>query len=122
MILADTSVWVEHFRRGEPELARCLEDQLILMHAVVLGELACGNLQKRARTLADLAALPRCLEASEGEVRELIEARRLYGRGIGWLDAQLLAGALLSRCALWTLDARLGRVAKELGVAGRTTG
>jgi len=116
MVLADTSIWVEHFRRGEPILARQLAEGLILMHPFVLGELACGNLKHRAEILSDLQELPSAKLASTAEALRLIEDRRLWGRGLGWVDAHLLASALLSDCGFWTLDKRLGRAASELGL------
>jgi hypothetical protein len=116
MVLADTSVWIEHFRRGEPRLAARLADGLILMHPFVSGELACGNLKDRAAILFDLHALPPAKQASNAEVLQLIEDRRLWGRGLGWIDAHLLASALLSSCQFWTLDTRLARAGVELGL------
>lgn len=110
MVLVDTSVWIEHFRKGHAGLAALLNQASVLMHPFVLGELACGNLQKRARILGDLAELPRALAAIDEEVLQLIEERKLWGCGIGWVDAHLVASALLSNCRLWTLDERLNRV------------
>ncbi len=116
MVLADTSVWVQHFRRGEPALARNLSDGLVLMHPFVSGELACGNLKSRVAILSDLHALPSAKLASHTEVLQLIEDRRLWGRGLGWVDMHLLASALLSNCGFWTLDKKLGEAAAELGL------
>jgi predicted nucleic acid-binding protein len=116
MLLADTSVWIQHFRRGEPHLADHLSEGLVLMHPFVLGELACGNLKGREETLSDLNALPSARAASDSEVRQLIEGRRLWGRGLGWVDIHLLAAVLLSQCRFWTLDKRLGEAAAELGL------
>ncbi|MGA2274720.1 MAG: PIN domain-containing protein [Bryobacteraceae bacterium] len=116
MVLADTSVWIQHFRRGEPKLASHLADGLVLMHPFVLGELACGNLKNRAEILSDLKELESAKLASTAEALQLIEDRRLWGRGLGWVDAHLLASALLSDCEFRTLDKRLGRAAAELGL------
>lgn len=116
MVLADTSVWVQHFRRGEPVLAERLSEGLVLMHPFISGELACGNLRNRSSILSDLHALPAANVAADAEVLLLIEDRRLWGRGLGWIDAHLLASALLSKCDLWTLDARLAKAAAELGL------
>jgi len=117
MVLADTSIWVEHFRHGEPALAKRLSDGLVLMHPFVTGELACGNLKDRAAILTDLEALPPARVASNPEVRQLVEERKLWGRGLGWIDAHLLASALLSNCQFWTLDKRLEHTAAELGLS-----
>lgn len=116
MVLADTSVWIAHFRQGQPALAGLLSDGLVLMHPFVVGELALGNLKKRASVLSDLATLSVATRASDAEVMSLIENRRLWGRGLGWMDAHLIASALLSRCRLWTLDRRLATTASELGL------
>jgi len=78
--------------------------------------LACGNLKDRAAILSDLQALPQPRLASNEEVLQLIEDRRLWGRGLGWVDAHLLASALLSSCRFWTLDIGLAKTAGELGL------
>jgi predicted nucleic acid-binding protein len=91
MVLVDTSVWIAHFREGQPVLAELLSDGLVLMHPFVSGELACGNLKDRASILSDLRALPSAQRASDAEVMSLIENRRLWGKGTG-LDRCALAG------------------------------
>ena len=116
MLLADTSVWIEHFRRRDRILADRLSEGSILIHPFVSGELACGNLKDRVAVLADLHALPAAKLASNAEVLRLIEDQRLSGRGLGWIDVHLLASALLSNCRLWTLDSRLAKAAAELGL------
>ena len=117
MVLADTSIWVEHLRRGEPALAKRLSGGLVLMHPFVTGELACGHLKDRASILTDLESLPPARVASNPEVRQLIEERKLWGKGLRWIDAHLLASALLSSCRFWTFDKRLGQAAAELGLS-----
>jgi hypothetical protein len=117
MILADTSVWVAHFRYGEPRLADHLSQGLVLMHPWVCGELACGNLRNRERVLADLHALPTATMAADSDALTLIEDRKLWGRGLGWIDVHLLASALLSGCRLWTLDKRLAGATSDLGLS-----
>lgn len=116
MTLVDTSVWIDHFRRTEPELVRLLQRRWVVGHSSVVGELACGNLRQRAQILADLGALPTAIEATTDETMELIDRHKLYGIGIGWIDAQLIASALLSDCRLWTKDKRLGRAAQAAKV------
>jgi predicted nucleic acid-binding protein len=115
MILVDTSVWVEHFRAGVA-LGGLLSQGLVLTHPFVVGELACGNLRGRARILSDLGALPSAAAATDEEVMRLVEERRLWGRHIGWIDAHLVASALLAGCSLWTLDRPLQRAAHSAGV------
>jgi predicted nucleic acid-binding protein len=121
MVLADASVWIQHFRHGEPRLADRLSQGLVLMHPFVAGELECGNLKNRAAVLSDLHALPLAVVASDAEVSRFIEDRRLWGRGLGWVDVHLLASSVLSQCEFWTLDKRLAQVAKELGLSPTPT-
>jgi len=114
-LLADTSVWVDHLRRGNRELARALEDERVVTHPFVIGELACGNLANRAEVLDLLQRLPSATVASHEEALAFVERRKLMGRGIGWVDVHLLASATLSDdVELWTLDARLARVAAAI--------
>jgi predicted nucleic acid-binding protein len=116
MILVDTSVWIEHFRIGGSKLGDLLGQAMVTVHPFVLGELACGNLKRRAHIMTDLEALPSAVSATHEEVMRLIEFRKLWGLGIGWIDAHLLASALLSNCQLWTLDAKLTRAGTVAGV------
>ena len=116
MILVDTTVWVEHLRRGLPSLATLLQEGEVLIHPWVIGELACGNLRNRQQVLELLQGLPMATVASDAEVLLLIERDRLMGRGIGYVDAHLLAAARLSHCRLWTQDRRLAAVALEQGL------
>jgi predicted nucleic acid-binding protein len=116
MILVDTSVWVEHFRAGSDRLRGLLLDEQVLCHPFVVGELACGTLRKRVDILSMLKALPEAHLLEHEEVMGFIEAQRLYGRGIGWVDAHLLASTLLTRCAIWTFDKPLRRAAAALNV------
>jgi hypothetical protein len=116
MTLVDTSVWVQHLRMGSARLAALLRDEQVLSHRFVVGELACGNLRNREEILTLLGALPEARIAEHHEVLHLVESARLYGRGLGWLDAHLLASALITRCALWTLDEPLRRAAAILKI------
>ncbi|HVO97153.1 MAG TPA: type II toxin-antitoxin system VapC family toxin [Bryobacteraceae bacterium] len=116
MTLADTSVWIRHFRHGDPGLVELLMDGRVLIHPFVLGELACGNLKGRGAVLSDLLTLAAATVAGNGEILQMIEARRLWGKGLGLIDIHLLASALLTGCRLWTLDTRLAKAARELGV------
>ena len=122
MILVDTSAWVEHLRHGLPRLATLLQEGAVLIHPWVIGELACGNLRKRSQVLELLQGLPAVTVASDAEVLLLIERDRLMGRGIGYVDAHLLASARLSHCRLWTQDRRLAAVALEQGLTMQETG
>jgi len=116
MILADTSIWIDHFRRGNQQLAVLLDAGQILQHQLVLGELMCGNLRNRAEILGLLSALPEAQQATFEEIARFIEVRKLFGRGLGWTDVSLLASAQLTGCKLWTLDKSLIGAAKELSL------
>jgi hypothetical protein len=116
MILVDTSVWFAHFRAGGSELGDLLTRALVMAHPFVIGELACGNLKNRAGILSDLEALPFAVSATHEEVMRLVDVRKLWGLGMGWIDAHLLASALLSNCQFWTLDGKLVRAAAAAGV------
>jgi hypothetical protein len=117
VILADTSVWVDHFRSGSAELQRQLANRRIAMHPFVVAELALGSLRDRAKTLAFLDLLPRAQVAQLSEVRQMIEARHLYSQGIGLTDAHLIASIFLSPpTLLWTKDKRLRSVAGTLDI------
>jgi len=117
VILVDTSVWVEHLRRDLPRLATLLQHGKVLIHPWVIGELTCGNLRNRGDVLELLQGLPAAVVASDSEVLLLIEREQLMGRGIGYVDAHLLAAAKLSHCQLWSRDKRLGALAQERGLA-----
>lgn len=116
MILVDTSVWADHFRAGNAHLKALLEEGLVLTHAFVAGELACGNLRQRSFILEALQSLPSATAATHEEALRLLEDRALWGAGLGWIDVHLLAAALLSGCRLWTVDRRLARAAADAGV------
>jgi len=116
VVLVDTSVWVEHLRRGEPALTSLLAGEEALCHPFVIGELACGYLRNRAEVLELLAALPSAVHAEDGDVVQFIDRHRLQGRGLGLIDIHLLASCTQSRTALWTLDAKLAKAAAELGL------
>ena len=122
MILVDTSVWVDHLRSGLPLLANLLQEGEVLIHPWVIGEIACGNLRNRNQVLDLLQGLPTAVVASVSEVLLLIERSNLMGRGIGYVDAHLLAAAKLSRCGLWTQDRRLAALAQEQGLPGPKDG
>jgi predicted nucleic acid-binding protein len=118
LILADTSVWVDHLRRGDARLAALLDSALVICHPFVIGELACGNLSDRRTVLELLQDLPAAAVADADEVLAFIERHRLHGKGIGYVDVQLLASAALTDGALlWTRDRRLRTVAEALGRA-----
>ena len=116
-MLVDTSVWVDHFRRGNPRLAKMLLDGEVLCHPFVVGELACSRVAQRREVLSLLVKLPQCETANHEEVLAFVESNRLAGSGIGWIDAHLLASAKLAGTVLWTRDKRLALLARRLGIA-----
>jgi len=118
VILVDTSVWIEHLRSASAILTELLGDGQVLVHPFVLGELALGSLRQRDVLLSDLRDLPQAVVATDGEVLSLIDRRTLFGRGIGYVDAHLLAAARLTAGSkLWTHDRRLQAVAAQLDLA-----
>jgi predicted nucleic acid-binding protein len=117
LILADTSVWIDHLRSGNAELRMHLNQGRIVIHPFVIAELALGSLQQRAKTLALLDFLPQVRVAQLSEVRLTIETRCLYGLGIGLTDAHLVASVFLNPpTLLWTSDKRLRKAAESLGI------
>lgn len=117
MILVDSSVWIDHFRHDDLALKALLDKRQVLAHPFVIGELALGSLRQRDIVLDALRGLPRAMVASDDEVHALIDHHRLFGLGIGYVDAHLLAGTLLSVDAqLWTRDKRLRNAALRLGL------
>ena len=122
MILADTSVWIDHFRSGDKALQKALSQGQIVVHSWIIAELALGSLRERTKTLTMLDLLPRVREAQLSEVRLVIEARRVYSLGIGLTDAQLIASIFLNPPTLvWTRDKPLRRVAGALGIHAALT-
>lgn len=122
MILADTSVWIAYLRGIEPHLQNLLDAGEVLMHAMVLGEIACGGVRNRENVIRDLMDLPAIAECEHAEVLSMIEQKALMRRGIGFIDAHLLCSVLGRPCAtLWTRDTKLGRIADDLGVAYTAT-
>jgi predicted nucleic acid-binding protein len=122
VILVDTSVWIDHFRTADELLADLLSSKAVLTHPFVIGELALGNLRHRNEILMDLEDLPQVVVAEDAEVMRLIDAESLFGLGIGYVDAHLVAATRLTPDAsLWTRDRRLAAVAERLSIAARLT-
>ena len=122
MILVDTSVWVDHLRSGDAQLADLLERAQVVMHPFVVGEMACGSLGDRSSILELLRDLPAASVAESEEVLGFIERRVLHGKGIGYVDVHLLASvALTEGTKLWTRDKRLQLAAQALGCAFQDT-
>jgi predicted nucleic acid-binding protein len=121
VILVDTSVWIDHLRSGDAILAGLLDEGQVLSHPFIIGELALGNLRQRETILADLLELPQTFVAGDDEVLHFIHRAGLFGIGIGYLDAHLLAATRLTPGALlWTRDKRLSAAAQRLSLAAHT--
>ncbi len=117
MILADTSVWIDHLRSDDEEMRELLDRGQIVVHPFVTAELALGSLKERRKTLALLDLLPTVRVARLSEIRSMIEARRLYNAGIGLTDAHLIASVFINPpTLLWTRDKQLRKVAEGLGI------
>ncbi|KGJ08952.1 type II toxin-antitoxin system VapC family toxin [Paracoccus versutus] len=115
MILVDTSIWIDHLRAGDTELVDLLNAEQVLAHPFIIGELALGSLKDRETVIAAMQGLPQAPVASHAEVMALIDARRLFSLGIGYVDAHLIAATLLAPgTTLWTRDRRLSAAAKHI--------
>ena len=116
MVLVDTSVWIDHFRSTENRLVTLLEDEEVVIHPLIIGELACGNLKNRKQLLYLLHDLPAVNVVEDEELLQFIENRQLYGCGVGLIDIHLLASAILDAVPLWTMDNKLRKIARKLSV------
>lgn len=116
MTLVDTSIWIDHFRKPEPALVRLLDKGTAGIHPFVVGELACGNLKDRSTILQLLRELPQAPVANEAEVYYLLDAYRLSGTGLGWVDLHILASAALGKWGLLSADSALNRAAVKAGI------
>ena len=116
MVLVDTSIWVKHLKSGSSALSEQLNKTQVLIHPMIIGELACGSLKNRSEILDLLQSLPAAHYASDREVMHLIESRKLMSRGVGYIDMHLLAAALLGGSALWSADTKLTAAATDLGL------
>jgi predicted nucleic acid-binding protein len=116
-VLVDTSVWIDHLHRADPQLQACLQAGQVWTHTVVIGELAAGRLKQRADILRHLQKLPQADEIDLAEGLHLLDEHQLMGRGLSWSDVQLLAAARIDGLRLWTHDRALTKAAAELGLA-----
>ncbi len=117
MVLVDTSVWISHFRKGNAQLQALLMEGKAACQSFIIGELACGNLKNRQEILTLLEALPKTTQVEHEEVLYFIEQHSLMGKGLGYIDMQLLASTQLSGVFLWTLDNNLKGAADELNLS-----
>lgn len=117
MILADTSIWIDHLRGTDDRLGELLDAGEVYTHSFVIGEFACGNLHNRNEVLGLMQRLPHAPVASQDEVLFFIDNNKLMGRGLGFVDMHLLASTALSNSVrLWSRDKRLAQVAADLNL------
>ncbi len=117
MVLVDTSVWVDHFRKSDKELSQLLAETRVRIHPFVIGEIACGHMPHQREVLTLLHALPEVVAATSAEVLAFINAHKLSGRGVGLVDMHLLASVELTKSKIWTADKILSQIAHKLGRA-----
>jgi predicted nucleic acid-binding protein len=120
MILVDTSVWIRYLAGKEPFLSglrALLRRGDVVGHELVFGELLMGDAGGRLKLLADYPRMVHAATLAHAEVVEFVRRRRLHGRGLGWIDAHLLAAVIVEHHRLWTADPRFEAIANELGVA-----
>ena len=114
MVIVDTSIWINHLRKGDKHLEKLLLDAEVICHEFVIGELACGNLKNRNEIISLLQSLPHSPTVDHQEFLYFVEKHRLMGRGIGFVDVHLLASAQLAKLPIWTADTKLRTVSKNL--------
>jgi predicted nucleic acid-binding protein len=120
VIIADTTIWIDHLRSSDPTLARLAAGAELLMHPFVVGELTLGSITKRAERLREWSDLPSAKVLRHDDILKFIESNRLFSRGIGYTDVNLLASAATSDGVhLWTRDSKLAKVADEFDVLAR---
>ena len=118
MVLVDTSVWIDHLRRTNDTLSQLLGANQVLIHPMIIGELACGNLRNRPQLLELWQQLPMARQANHPEVLHTIEQHQWMGKGIGYIDSHLLASSLLTPgTLLWTQDVRLRNLAQKIEIS-----
>jgi predicted nucleic acid-binding protein len=117
LVLVDSSVWINHFHSADELLVGLINDDRIVTHPFVIGELASGGLPQRAKVLSFLGKLPGVFVADHDKVMAMVEMQRLHGLGLGWIDLHLLASARLSGARLLSADKTLVNASKKFGVA-----
>jgi predicted nucleic acid-binding protein len=117
MVLVDTNIWINHFRKTDTDLVAILNVGSAACHPFIIGELAAGNLKNRIEILNLFQSLPSTLVVEPNEYLEFVESRKLMGKGLGFVDIHILASAILSGVPLWTGDKRLAKAADDLGIA-----
>ena len=117
MVIIDSSVWIGHLKSSNKNLVILLQEAQVLTHPMIVGELACGSMKSRDEFLSLLSWLPVCQTASHSEVLQFIDTHKLFGKGIGWVDVNLITSAVLSAAKIWTLDKNLHKSCHRLGIS-----
>jgi predicted nucleic acid-binding protein len=118
LVIADSSIWIDHINQGDPELVDLMKQRRVRLHPMIIAEIALGSIKQRATMLEELNAFPQIDSSSHSEVMAMIEWVKLFGTGVGYVDAHLLAATRQLRSGLlWTRDKCLKEQAKRLGVA-----
>ena len=112
MVLVDTSIWIDFLKDGNDLLREFLENGQVMVHPLIVGELSCGNISKRSNFLSLINELPQVKESSHEEVMHFIENKKLFGKGVGFIDLHILSSAILSNVPLWTGDKRLANISR----------
>lgn len=116
-VLVDTSVWIDFLSKKEPTMKKLLVENRVSIHPFIIGEIACGSLKNRVEILSLLQSLPQIQISQHEEVLFMLETRKLFGKGVGWVDLHLLSAALIAEMPLWTKDKRLHAISKECQAA-----
>jgi len=116
LILVDTSVWIDHFHKKDHPLIKLLEDGVVYIHNFIIGELACGNLKNRDEILILLQSLPKVRLAEHDEVIYFINHHKIFGGGLGYIDAHLLTSCFLDNKLFYTKDKHLKKIGKEFNI------
>jgi predicted nucleic acid-binding protein len=120
MVLVDTSIWIRFLAGKQPysrQLDRLLERDEVCGHELVFGELLIGDRGGRSELLSAYSQMHQAAISPHDEVVAFVRARRLHGRGVGWIDIHLLASAVVANLELWTADVNAAALALELAVA-----
>ncbi len=113
-VICDTSIWIQHFRKTDDLLVKLLKRDLVCVHPMIVGELACGNLPQRQRFLQNMDSLPTTIDVSVDEAMHFLEAKYLYGKGLGWVDIHILCSAFMTDVKVYTHDKSLQSCARSL--------
>lgn len=113
MILVDSSVWISHLKTANKQLVSLLQDNTVLIHPFILGELSLGSMKNRDEFLSLIDLLPSCIESNNRETLQFVNTHKLFGQGIGWIDANLLVSCFKSKSKIWTLDKSLQKIASR---------